>query len=369
MKIGILTFHCALNYGALMQTYGLQEYLKRIGHEVFVINYRPKYLLKPYRVFNWRWSSAFSVKQNLLFFVRSMLVFPIRLKRKKGFSCFINKHIHLCPADCINQDAGFDAFVFGSDQIWNPIITEGFDGVYFGRFPASKGKRLVAYAASAGSVEYVKSNEKEFISLLSSYTEISVREKSLADFIYKQSGGRQAEVVVDPVLLVGRTFFESIAAKEKAGKGYLLLFQLSYNDMSSITRKIAEFIAKVRGLEIIELCSATESLKNKQQIDTASPECFISLFRDAGYVVTTSYHGTVFSILFEKEFTVVDSSVSERMVNLLLSLDLKERLAKNEKDVILEKINYRQVNDRLEKMRLISHDFFKQAFTYNFADA
>ncbi len=361
MKIGILTFHCALNYGALMQTYGLQEYLKRMGHEVFVIDYRPKYLLKPYSVFNWRWSSAFSVKQNLFFLIRSILVFPIRLKRKKGFSRFINKHIHLCPMDSTNQGARFDAFVFGSDQIWNPIITEGFDRVYFGQFSASIGKRLVTYAASAGSVEYVKSNEKEFISLLSSYTAISVREKSLADFINKQSGKRRATVVVDPVLLAGRTVFESIALKEKVGNNYLLVFQLSYNDTIFATRRIVNAIAKEKKLEIVELVSFMESLKNNRQIiTTASIEHFISLFRDASYVVTTSYHGTIFSILFEKDFTVVDSFVSERMVSLLSMLDLKERLAKNEKYIILDKIDYRQTNERLEKMRLSSQMFLKQ---------
>lgn len=356
MKIGILTFHCALNYGALMQTYGLQEYLKRAGHEVSVIDYRPDYLLRPYKIFPWRWEAALSVVRNLLFLVRAIWVFPIRMKRKKGFARFTEKYIHLCPMNFVDSTSDFDAFVFGSDQIWNPQITKGFDRIYFGHFPAAKGKRLVVYAASAGNVEHVKSNEKEFLSLLSSYTAISVREKSLADFINKQVEVKQAEVVVDPVLLAGRTVFEAIASKEKAGKGYLLVFQLSY-DVTFTTRRIAESIAKARGLEIVELVSSTESLKNRQLVETASPECFVSFFRDASYVVTTSYHGTVFSILFEKNFTVVDSSASERMANLLSALDLNERLVKNEKDVIFDKIDYRTVNKCLEKMRSVSETF------------
>ena len=168
--------------------------------------------------------------------------------------------------------------------------------------------------------------------------------------------GEQAEVVVDPVLLAGRAVFEAIASKEKAGKGYLLVFQLSY-DVTFTTRRIAESIAKARGLEIIELVSSTESLRNRQLVETASPERFVSLFRDASYVVTTSYHGTVFSILFGKDFTVVDSFASERMANLLSALDLNERLVKNEKDVIFDKIDYRTVNKCLEEMRSVSETF------------
>lgn len=360
MKIAILTFHCALNYGAIMQTYGLQEYLKKIGHEVYVIDYRPEYLLKPYRIFNWRWSLTLSVKRNIFLFIRTILVSLIRLKRKKSFSQFTKKYINLCSLDFSNPESEFDAFIFGSDQIWNPLITNGFDNVYFGQFPAVKGKRLVVYAASAGNVEYIKSNKKDFISLLSSYTEISVREKSLADFICKQQEGKQVEVVVDPVLLVGKSIYERIASKEKMQKNYVLVFLLS-NDMIFKNRKIAEFIAKAKGLEIVELVSASESLKTSRLIDTASPERFISLFRDASYVVTSSYHGTIFSILFEKDFTVVDSSASERMVNLLIALDLKERLAKNEEDVIFGKIDYRQTNEHIKKMRLASQNFLEQA--------
>ena len=102
MKIAILTFHCALNYGAIMQTYGLQEYLKKIGHEVYVIDYRPEYLLKPYRIFNWRWSLTLSVKRNIFLFIRTILVSLIRLKRKKSFSQFTKKYINLCSLDFSN---------------------------------------------------------------------------------------------------------------------------------------------------------------------------------------------------------------------------------------------------------------------------
>lgn len=360
MKIGILTFHCAQNYGALMQTYGLQEYLKSKGHEVEVIDYRPEYLLALYRTFRWHWRHDLSVKQNLFFLLRDILVSPIRMKRKRGFTRFIAKHINLCPMDVTSRGTAFDAFVFGSDQIWNPRITNGFDDIYFGRFPAADGKLTVAYAASVGKVEHVEPDEQVFISRLTSFSVLSVREKSLADFIDKRMSGRHVEVVIDPVLLAGRSVFEKIASAEEAAKDYLLVFQLSYDDASLATRRIAKAIAEEKKLKVIELVSFRESIRNNRQLlTTAPPEQFITIFMNASYVVTTSYHGTVFSILFEKDFTVVDTANSERMVNLLSALSLEKRMASDEKDVVSGKIDYTKANKRLENLRAHSRFFLR----------
>lgn len=364
MKIGILTFHCAINYGALLQTYGLQEYLKHLGHDVFVINYRPKYLLKPYKVFNWEWWPSLSVCQNVYFLIRAILALPIRLKRKRRFTLFAQSNLNLCSPDFSNLYSAFDAYIFGSDQIWNPQITEGFDKIYFGCFPAAEGKKRIAYAASAGSVCHLISEEKEFLSFMSSYTAISVREKFIADFVNARIRGMQAEVVLDPVLLAGRGVFERVALQERSNKKYLLVFRFCCND-TSIIRKVAEAIAEKQNLEIVELLPDSEVLKNREIITTASLGDFIALFRDASHIVTTSYHGTVFSILFEKDFHVINSSHSERMVNLLSSIGLQRRLIDNETGIISEKIKYGQVNKQLEKMRWASQSFLNRALAKN----
>ena len=229
-----------------------------------------------------------------------------------------------------------------------------------GAFAGSEGKKRVAYAASAGSVNHLVPLEKELAISISSYTAVSVREKSLADFVNRQMQGIQAKLVLDPVLLAGQETFEKVASQEKAKRDYVLVFQLDYDDTFTV-RKIAEAIAQKQRLEIVELVSASESLRNRRLITTASPERVISLFRDANHVVTTSYHGTVFSILFEKNFHVVHSSGSERMVNLLSALGLEERLIDSEMDITSEQIDYKQVNRRLEKMRLDSVVFLHHA--------
>ena len=363
MKIGILTFHCAINYGAILQTYGLQEFLKSKGHDVFIIDYRPAYLLEPYSIFTWNWDSNKPFIKNILLFIRSLFVLPIRLKRKKKFSLFIEKHINIHPLNLSNETSDFSAFIFGSDQIWNTQITHGFDKVYFGYFAASKNKRLISYAASAGNIKCISSRKDEFMSLLSNYTNISAREQSLADFINKSIVKNNCYVTLDPVLLAGKETFTSIASKRKLKKPYLLIFKIA-SDEPSIIRKIAEDIAKKKKLTIIELTSI-ESIKSLTSIAAASPEYFISLFRDASYIITSSYHGTIFSILFEKNFNTIGVNNVERMSHLLSAIGLKDRLIYPKSiNIKSDEINYHKVNEIIQKMRIKSIDYLKQSL-YN----
>lgn len=207
MKIGILTFHYALNFGAVLQAYGLQETLKSMGHDVYVIDYRPDYLINRYKLFNYKWHTNFSVCKNLLFIIRNLIVMPQRLIRKQRFESFQKRFINLYPPKFETND--FDAYVIGSDQVWNPYIT-GFDKVYLGLGVAAKSKKIVSYAVSVGSVRHLEHVPIEFFSQLGSFTAISVREQSLADYINKRLHQTPIAVTIDPVLLAGRTTFEAI---------------------------------------------------------------------------------------------------------------------------------------------------------------
>ena len=146
MKIGILTFHCAHNYGAVLQCYALQEVLKGMGHTVEVMDYRPSYLKAPYDIVSFRRIQSRNPIRLMKGMISEFLSLPERIIRHKGFDRFIKEQLCLSapgiPSDC-------DAYVMGSDQIWNPGITQGFDGVYFGYLPFPKGHRsYIAYAAS-----------------------------------------------------------------------------------------------------------------------------------------------------------------------------------------------------------------------------
>ncbi len=330
MKIGIFTFHRAANYGAVLQTYCLQEVLKSIGHEVYVIDYRPKYLIETYKTFSYDSASFNSFFSKCKGLIRACLVAPIRWKRNHTFSQFIHHNLNLYPLDLNDEYNDFDAFVFGSDQIWNPKITNGFDKVYLGDFPATKGKKLITYAASAGSTSYLSDeNIDYFLTNILHFDKVSVREKSLAEYISSKLS-ITPKIVFDPVLLAGCNILYKLAYKNKRKeqcqkKPYLLLFQLTRNDYIA---SYASAVAKSKGLKLIELATMCESLLNKNMKQTLSVEQLLYYFINATYIITSSFHGTVLSILFNKQFNTisVDNTIDERALSLLQQLHLSDRM-------------------------------------------
>ena len=321
MKIGILTFHCADNYGAVLQAYGLQEYLSSFGHEVYIINYKPKYLTAPYRAFrNETPKGGIFIKLKYTF--RNILIAPIRLKRNLAFRKFRKTFLNCINFDFNNTENNFDIFIFGSDQIWNPQITNGFDKIFFGDFSAIRGKKAISYAASAGSIANINgiSDKKYIQKQLSNFYAIGVREESLLKLL----SPTPCSLTIDPVLLAGKDVFLNIANHHINGR-YLLLFQL-YHDYK--VEDIALKIAKEKGLPVVKINSSSESLKDKGIISNASPELFLSYLKNASYIVTSSFHGVAFSILFERNFTSVclNTASGERVYNLLQQLGLQNRI-------------------------------------------
>ncbi len=361
MKIGIFTFYCAANYGAVLQTYCLQEVLKDMGHDVFVIDYRPKYLVESYKTFAYSSDIYNSFLEKCKGFVRACLVAPIRWKRHRNFSKFIHARLNLYHLDLNDESNDFDAFVFGSDQIWNPKITCGFDKVYLGDFPAAKGKKLIAYAASAGSVSnFAGEDVNYFLSRLRCFDKVLVREKSLADYL-NQSALFTSEVVLDPVLLAGRNVLERLLSKQKtiSHSSYLLLFQIGRND------EIVEYATKVaneKKLQMIDVVTVRESLNNKLIKQTLSVECLLEYFKDASYIITSSFHGTVLSILFSKQFNTVsvNANTDERALFLLENLQIPEHLVFVDKPYLAKKIDYGSVNVNYEELKKKSLDILNE---------
>ena len=353
MKIGILTFHCAVNYGALLQTYGLYRTLIDMGHDVRVINYRPKFLLRPYRI-------VFKERiHNLRSLIRELFAAPIRFRRNRHFKRFLGKHIQLEEIDLQNADNDFDAFIFGSDQIWNPDITKG-DAIYFADAPAFRSKPCIAYAASAGSVANFNSEWDSKISkLMDNFDAVSVREASLYEYL-KGIKGISYPVLPDPVILAGKQVFEPIAKSYKAKKPYMVYFSLFNNEND---RAKAQAIANSKGLELIEIVSNYEFFRNSGIVQSASLEKLISLYRGAEFVVSGSFHGTVLAIIFNKEFAYFHKgpTVSERIENLLAVLSLSDRILKDSHEVAAKPIDWRAVNAAVEGRRRMAMQFLAEA--------
>lgn len=356
MKIGILTFHCAANYGAVFQTYGLQESLKALGHEVFILDYRPEYLLKPYRPFKFCYKTSDSLVTNFKHFVRRhLLVNPTRRKRLKLFKTFEQTQLHVCPVSTLTE---LDALIFGSDQIWNIEITNGdFDDMFIGNSEIFKGKSLIAYAASAGYVDVLK-NDQKLIDALSNFSAIAVREQSLSNHL-EQRTSQAIPVVLDPVLLAGKELFTQLTGARPTCAPYLLTFQLGGDYRVS---QIGRQMAQEKGLKFVEIRSSAESL-SQDILTTLSPSEVLTYFKHADYIVTSSFHGTALSILFEKSFNTVsiDVRTDERADMLLNDTGLSSRKIIGDIADKCDHIDYAEVKRLLAERQAYSRDYLIKA--------
>lgn len=318
-KIGIITFHCAENYGAFLQTYALQEWLNKYESGRFQINivdYRPDYLLNPYKI---RIGNRLSLVTGVFNKIKAIVLFgveiPNKVIRKYKFHKAWNV-LQLTKKKYKTQkfilDDEYYAVILGSDQIWNPNITMGLDPVYFG---AIEGKRCrkIAYAASIGVKSYSEKEKGKLTKLLNEIDGIGVREQTSVDVIQPLC---KQEVVVnaDPTILVDRQIWKILLRPVKE-QGYILIYQLQKN--SSIF-KDAYDIAKRTGRIILHfgdpgLKPMFSDIKVKS-LSYCGPYEFLSYINNADLVLTNSFHATCFSILFERSFfTYLQENRSERI--------------------------------------------------------
>lgn len=356
MNIGILTFHSAANFGAVLQAYGLQESLGRLGHQACVADYVPRYAAES--LFDVPRLHGLGLASWLRLVCRALVVLPVKWRRRQAFGGFVHRWLRLQPFHPDKADSTYDAFVFGSDQIWNAQLTGGGDPVYWGDFPAARGKRLVAYAASAGSVEALPEGRESF-KALEAFKAVGVRERSLLDRLAADAPALSPRLCLDPVLLAGREVFDGIAEPIKAPRPYLLLFTLDHSEAAS---RLAHQIAAEKHLEVVELLTYTVALRDSHAVNVATPGQFVSYVKRADYVVTSSFHGTAFSLLYQKQFCVVcpDSGRATRMADLLQELGLADRLVSNGQP-IASPIDYASVQARYERMLAQSKAFLREA--------
>lgn len=318
-KIGIMTYHRANNYGAVLQAYALQKYLETQRVESRIVDYRSQYLEREYRgvFFSGGIKNAISTLSNL----------PVKRFKERKFEAFRNEYLKTSKVylDDAIMEAGdnFDSFVFGSDQIWNYDLS-GNDKYYLGAFIKNSHK-LNSYAASFGTF---RSNEEEYVRLLSRFNNVSIREESGLEFFEKITGRKDAEIVVDPVFLLERDEWERLACKPKK-KGYIFLYTLQ--GKATQMMKVAEELSKNTGLPIIEMQAWFRlKPKNVRPRFWDDPIDFLSWINNADFVVTDSFHCTAFSIIFRKKFWVKIAECKNqrhsRVGNLLYSLKLESQI-------------------------------------------
>lgn len=356
MKIGIITFHCANNYGAVLQAYGLQQYLKSLGHSVSIINYTPKYKLDNYKIFNPKYWLSRNLFKCFIRFLTECIVKVIRIKRWYAFDTFRKLHFVLAPYTAVDDYSNFDAVLIGSDQVWNPKLTGGdFDGVFFG---VGFNTRLISYAASAKFVNLNDAESRYFMSHLIDFRAVSVRETGLKEMLCNLTD-KPISVVLDPTLLAGTKIFNQLPNLKTLSKRYVLIYEIHRHRGVYNT---AKRIASSRGIEIVELVH-NPILPKRERDQSASPDKFVSYFKNAEFVVTTSFHGLAFAIMYNKDFYAImqNNSADDRLWSLLNICKLQSRFIPMENNEVGTSIDYTKVNKILNEEREKSEAFLLNA--------
>lgn len=363
MKVGILTFHWAHNYGAVLQAYALEKYLSEQGHEVEIINHIPAFAKNAYKKSIWK--SLISKRHPLSSIsklYKESRIYKLREKRWEGFNSFINNRLNLSEkADVISDK--YDAYIVGSDQVWNPKITHGLYPQYFCDFPfEKKNKVYISYAASSELKNITSEEKNKFIYYLQKFDCIGVRETALLRLLQPLTR-TQICLTLDPTLVVDKDVFSCLTVNnDYRDKRYVLIYRVWDNQN---IRRIAEIVAKKCDAEIIELVSWIDSHTCDNTFQAASPEEFVSLFKSAIYVITDSFHGTAFSLIYNKSFFFVKvNDAQSRSESLLRLLGIEDRVLRKDCDLTDDKeIDYIKVNIELEKLRKDSIGFIDAALS------
>lgn len=347
MRIGTLTYHRADNYGAVLQAYALFKYLQNLGHEVEIIDYWPHYHASVYRL--WCWNSIYyrslGKKGKLLY----LLHFPMQLWRnnirKSNFDIFRNHYLNIAA-----QNHHYDAVFYGSDIIWNKwkfnTLHNGFDDVYWGGGDI-KSNHKFSYAPSMGNVIDTEDARKQCQKFLAQFSNISVRERALKEKL-EEWGYKKIQLVMDPTLLLSEKQWSNIGRERNTKKDYILCYNL---ECSGVINQLAQVVSDEKQLECVYLTGRISQVKRKNILDTVGPIEFLELFKNASYVLTSSFHGCVFSLIFKKQFCFHSNVQTDRIISLLHSCNLDNRFIDTiDTERLFEPIDYKNVEKSLSEM-------------------
>lgn len=361
MKIGILTVPFNNNYGGFLQAFALKRVLVDMGHNVMIINRRRN-----------RTRTPRSILGDLL---RGLHLLEDRQKKLSKYTNQFQKK-YLFPytkkyyssqelKDCVKYK--FDAVIVGSDQVWRYWYFKDWIDDFFCNFLKGTNIPHFSYAASMGTDEMDYSQDKIEIcsKLLKEFKAISVREESSVNLLREYFGVENAQLVLDPTFLLDRQAYIDLFKDKYTKPENPYIFTYVLDDSEEIKRSIEDFSYKMN-MPIINIKAETGDIS---EIDVIEPvEKWLSAIYYADYVITDSFHGTVFSLIFNKQFVVygnIQRGMS-RMQDLLGRVGLTDRLlttgdAAGEK--LSPKINWNSVNNRINAYKDSSMTFLKNALT------
>lgn len=365
-KASIISFQFADNYGAILQIYALSKVLESKNVNVDVINFSPIELAMPY-------SPGINVKRyiqnrGLVGTIRAGLIklkyYSKNKHRQINFQNFKDEFLSITTKEytkvieLFNSESlkKYDYYIVGSDQVWNPDFYRYAKEAYFLNF-APKSSTKISYAASIAK-KLNDENKTVFHEELKNFDYISVREDSAKNQI-KNLTEKKIQVTLDPTLLLTKRDWIKLFEKKEKEEKYIFVYDLV---MSSTIVKLANKLSKEMNAKVI--CYSNGKLYDNllYSFDGVNPKEFLRLIDDADFIITSSFHGVAFSLALEKQFyTVPHPTRGSRMIDLLVSLGLEDLLVTEMSDdgegLCLNKIDYSDVNSKLNKMRNDSVQF------------
>jgi hypothetical protein len=367
VKVGIITILRIKNYGAELQAYALQQKLNDAGFDAEIIDYL---FYKHKDHVSTRMSRGFvrvgvakQIKELLFPIVEQIKSFPYRTAKKRRdekFDVFHQTHTQFskdryCSMDDLyNAKLDYDVYVVGSDQVWNPNCNTSLEP-YFLTF-APNSKRKLSYASSFGVSSVPVEAQEKYRDCLNNIECISVREKQGVNIV-KQLTGRDARHVLDPTLLLEKKQWEKIAHYPELKKPYVLLYVLTD---SQYTTQLAKEMASKLGYDIVRICkNAAREDKDASihNVIDAGPSEFLGWFLNSSFVLTNSFHGTAFSVNFNRPFYSVlraNKDNNSRQQDFLDSLKLKGRILEKGNAFPLKEdylVDYNEANRLLDEQR------------------
>lgn len=356
IRICTITHHTVLNYGAVLQAYALQKAIKKLGYNSEVLDYDSERVKRVYIT---------SLKQvkTLKHFIKYVF-FPYDKERKRNIQKFVDDNIIVSKKrykkeELIDSNKIYDLFITGSDQVWNLRLHEG-DTSYMLDFVTDMNKKG-SYAASFGYNEVPEEYKELTKKNISDFKYLNIREKQGIDII-KNLIHREGNVVLDPTFLLEKDDYKDIEIPIKESKPYVLLYNLT---KSKTIIEFAQKLAKENQCKLIVINTELKRVYNGKNVRDASPEKFISYIKNAKFVITSSFHGIAFSIIFNKPFYYELNrkkiNNNSRLENISDIFGLESREISNVNDFKnLESINYKEVNAKLEALRKDSSKILKE---------
>jgi hypothetical protein len=336
-RIGIITI-ISYNYGNRLQNYALCKVLGDLGYKVYTLPTKKNYKLK--KIIAWMVKPFWGKDNNWE-----------RFEKRIPYG---NK-----TYDKIDIEK-YDYFIAGSDQIWNPYFQSNSkrEFLFFAR-----PEQRISYAASFGVSEYPKEKELDYGKELAEFKAISVREATGIDIVKKMSG-RTCELVLDPVLLLSSYEWDQVIGnKTYTGKPYIVLYFLGKMNNPCIEELLQQ--ASKKGFETMDVLKMNKSKKG-----SIGPEEFVRLIRNASFVITDSFHATVFSVLFHRPFVTINRSadknagdMSSRLASLLEQLGMQKRFVSTSEDLDYDcfSCDYSDVDEKINSAKEKSMSFLKKA--------